>query len=146
MKRLIEQLLKFGVVGVLAFFIDYGLMVLLTEVFSVDYLLSATLSFVVSVVFNYLASMRYVFRHREGLSRRREFIIFVVLSVVGLGLNDVFMWLGTSVASVDYRITKIVVTVLVAIYNFVTRKIFLDAGDEGPLEQEIAARETKGHS
>lgn len=143
MKRLIEQLLKFGVVGVLAFFIDYGLMVLLTEVFSVDYLLSATISFVVSVVFNYVASMRYVFRHREGLSRRREFIIFVVLSVVGLGLNDAFMWLGTSVASIDYRITKIAVTVLVAIYNFVTRKIFLDAGDEGPLEQEIAAEEER---
>ncbi|TJW12389.1 GtrA family protein [Parvibacter caecicola] len=141
MKRLIEQLLKFGVVGVLAFFIDYGLMVLLTEAFSVDYLISATVSFVVSVVFNYLASMRYVFRHREGLTRRREFALFVVLSVVGLLLNDVLMWLGTDLASIDYRITKIAVTFLVAVYNFVTRKVFLDAGAQGPAEQEIAARE-----
>lgn len=142
-KRLIEQLLKFGVVGVLAFFIDYGLMVLLTELFSVDYLISATISFVVSVVFNYCASMRYVFRHREGLTRRREFVIFVVLSVVGLLLNDALMWLGTSLALIDYRITKIVVTFLVAVYNFVTRKVFLDAGTEGPIEQEIAQREER---
>ena len=32
--------------------------------------------------------MKYVFAHKEGMSRRREFIIFVVLSVIGLVLND----------------------------------------------------------
>ena len=31
---------------------------------------------------------------------------------------------------VDYRLTKIVVTAIVMVWNFVTRKIFLDAGDE----------------
>ncbi|MEG2864143.1 MAG: GtrA family protein, partial [Eggerthellaceae bacterium] len=66
MKKLIAQLMKFGVVGVIAFVIDYGLLVFLTEVFNIDYLLSATISFIVSVVFNYVASMRYVFSHREG--------------------------------------------------------------------------------
>ena len=63
MKKLIAQLMKFGVVGVIAFIIDYGLMVILTELLHMNYLISATLSFTVSVIFNYLASMRYVFRH-----------------------------------------------------------------------------------
>lgn len=121
--------MKFGIVGVIAFVIDYGLMVLLTELCGVDYLLSATISFTVSVVFNYVASMRYVFTHKEGMSRRREFIIFIVLSVIGLGLNDVFMWLGTGVLQVDYRITKLVATAIVMVWNFVTRKMFLDAGE-----------------
>ena len=80
-KKLIAQLMKFGVVGVIAFIIDYGLLALLTEVFGVNYLVSATISFTASVIFNYLASMRYVFTHKEGMSRRREFIIFVTLSV-----------------------------------------------------------------
>ncbi|MEG0473613.1 MAG: GtrA family protein, partial [Solibacillus sp.] len=92
MKKLIAQLMKFGVVGVIAFIIDYGLLIFLTEVFGIDYLVSATISFIVSVVFNYVASMRYVFSHRAGMSRRREFIIFVVLSVLGLIINDVGMW------------------------------------------------------
>ena len=87
MKKLIAQIMKFGVVGVIAFAIDYGLLALLTEVFGVNYLVSATVSFTVSVVFNYVASMRYVFRHKEGMSRRREFVIFVVLSVIGLAIN-----------------------------------------------------------
>ena len=129
MKKLFQQLMKFGVVGVIAFVIDYGLMVVLTELFGVEYLLSATISFTVSVVFNYLASMRYVFTHKEGLSRRREFTIFVVLSVVGLGINDLLMFLGTSLAGISYLITKIFATAVVMVYNFVTRKKFLDAGD-----------------
>ena len=86
--------MKFGVVGVIAFCIDYGILALLTEVFGVNYLVSATISFTVSVVFNYVASMRYVFTHKEGMSKRREFIIFVVLSVIGLGINNLCMWAG----------------------------------------------------
>lgn len=128
MKRLLEQIMKFGIVGIIAFFIDYGLMILLTELFNVDYLLSATISFTVSVIFNYLASMRYVFSHKEGMSRRREFIIFVVLSVIGLGINDALMWLGTDLIGIDYRITKIAATAVVMVWNFVTRKKFLDGG------------------
>ena len=37
-----------------------------------NYLVSATISFTASVVFNYAASMRYVFTHKEGMSRRRD--------------------------------------------------------------------------
>lgn len=129
MKKLFAQFMKFGVVGVIAFVIDYGLMIFLTEVFGVPYLISATISFAVSVIFNYVASMRYVFKRKDDMSRRREFIIFIILSVIGLGLNDLFMWLLVDFATIDYRISKIVVTFLVAIWNFVTRKIFLEAHD-----------------
>ena len=126
MKKLIAQLMKFGVVGVIAFIIDFGVMVFLTEVFAVPYLISTTIAFTVSVIFNYVASMRYVFVRKDDMSRRREFIIFVLLSVIGLVLNDVFMWLLVDFFFIDYRISKIITTVLVAIWNFVSRKIFLE--------------------
>lgn len=128
-KKLIAQFMKFGIVGVLAFIIDYGLMILLTEAFGVPYLASTTISFIVSVIFNYVASMRYVFKRKDDMSRRREFIIFVALSVIGLVINDVFMWLMTDQLFIDYRLSKIVVTFIVAVWNFVTRKIFLEAHD-----------------
>ncbi len=137
MKKLIAQFAKFGVVGGIAFLIDYGVMVLLTEVFGVNYLVSATISFIVSVVFNYLASMRYVFTHKEDMSRRREFIIFIVLSVIGLGLNDLCMWFFTGLLGISYLISKIIATAIVMVYNFITRKIFLDAGDQ-PVPEQIA--------
>lgn len=129
MKKLLAQFMKFGVVGVIAFVIDYGLLALLTELFGINYLVSATISFTASVVFNYVASMRYVFTHKEGMSRRREFVIFVVLSVVGLLINNGCMWAGVELLGVHYLLTKIVATAIVMIWNFVTRKIFLDAGE-----------------
>lgn len=129
LEKLIKQFMKFGVVGVIAFFIDYGLLALLTELFGINYLVSATISFTVSVIFNYIASMRYVFTHKEDMSRRREFIIFVVLSVIGLLLNNLIMWAGVELAGIHYLIVKIGATAVVMVWNFVTRKIFLDAGD-----------------
>ena len=129
MRKLLEQIVKFGIVGVIAFAIDFGVLVFLTEVFHLDPVVSATISFIVSVVFNYVASMRYVFSHREGMSRRREFVIFVVLSAAGLAINDGLMWAGTAFTPIDYRFIKIFATAVVMVWNFVTRKIFLE-GDE----------------
>ncbi|MEY8562906.1 GtrA family protein [Eggerthellaceae bacterium 3-80] len=129
MQKLIAQIMKFGVVGLIAFCIDYGLMVFLTEVVSLNYLISATISFTASVIFNYLASMRYVFRHKAGMSRRKEFVIFVILSVLGLGINNGCMWIGVELFGISYLVVKIVATAVVMVWNFVTRKKFLDAGD-----------------
>ena len=53
-------------------------------------------------------------------------VIFVVLSVIGLAINDALMWAGTELASFDYRLVKIVATAVVMVWNFVTRKIFLE--------------------
>ena len=53
MKKLIEQIMKFGLVGVFCFVIDYGLMIFLTEVFGISYLISSGISFSVSVIVNY---------------------------------------------------------------------------------------------
>ena len=128
MKKLLAQIMKFGVVGVIAFIIDYGLLALLTEAFGINYLVSATISFTASVIFNYLASMRYVFTHKEGMSRRREFAIFVALSVAGLIINNACMWAGVELFGIHYLITKIGATFIVMVWNFVTRKIFLDGG------------------
>ena len=129
MKKLIAQFMKFGVVGVIAFFIDYGLLAFCTEVLNINYLVSATIGFTVSVVFNYLASMRYVFTHKEDMSRTREFVIFVVLSIAGLLINNACMWAGVELLHIHYLIVKIGATAVVMVWNFVTRKIFLDAGN-----------------
>lgn len=138
MRQLVAQFMKFGMVGALAFAIDFGVMVALTELASLDPVVSATVSFIVSVLFNYAASMRYVFKHRVGMSRRRELAIFVALSVVGLGINDALMWAGTELAAFDYRLVKIVATAVVMVWNFVTRKIFLE-DHGGPASQTEAS-------
>jgi putative flippase GtrA len=130
LKKLVAQFLKFGVVGVIATGIDFGVMIFLTEVFGVDPVISSGISFCTSTVFNYLASMRFVFRHREDLSKRREFIIFVVLSLIGLGLNQLIMWGGTTVLGERwYVLVKVLATGVVMLWNFFSRKHWLDADE-----------------
>ena len=129
MQKLLAQIMKFGVVGVIATVIDFGIMNLLHYGLGLNILIANTSGFIVSLIFNYVASMKYVFAHKEGMSRRREFAIFVVLSVIGLGLNNGCMWAGVEFLGIHYLIVKIGATFIVMVWNFVTRKIFLDAGD-----------------
>ncbi len=135
MGKLIQQFLKFGVVGVIAFVIDYGVLMLLSQVFGMDPVLAAGISFCVSVIFNYLASMRYVFTHREDLSRGREFVIFIVLSAIGLVINEICMAAGVAVlgtSALMVTVTKLFATAVVMVWNFVSRKKWLDGGEQIP--------------
>lgn len=130
MHKLIAQIMKFGVVGFIAFFIDYGVLMVLSQLFGIDPVLAAGVSFCVSVVFNYVASMRFVFTHKEGVSKQREFIIFIVLSVIGLGINELCMIAGAGVlgtSALAVTVTKVFATAVVMVWNFVSRKKLLDA-------------------
>ena len=57
MKKLIEQLMKFGIVGVIAFIIDWGILNLLVGLFHMHNVLAATISFIISLIFNYVATI-----------------------------------------------------------------------------------------
>lgn len=130
MKKLILQMVKFGAVGFLCFFIDYGIMLLLTELAGVNYLISCCISFSVSVIVNYLLSMHFVFAAKANMKKRTQFVIFVILSVIGLGLNQLFMWLFVDLVHIPYQIAKLAVTAIVMLFNFVTRKVFLEEKEQ----------------
>ena len=122
-------MIKFGFVGFLCFFIDWGIMVFLTEVFGINPLISSTISFTVSVTVNYILSVTFVFETDKNANKGSQFVIFVLLSIVGLGVNELCMWLGTDLLGIHYMITKVGATAVVMVYNFITRKIFIEKTD-----------------
>ncbi len=122
---MVFQLLKFAIVGIIAAFVDVGVLVFLKELFSVDVLIASAVSFSVSVTVNYILSMAFVFKSKKQ-SKVKEFIIFVLLSIGGLGLNQLILWIGVTFTSVYYLVIKFLAMVIVPIYNFITRKIFLE--------------------
>lgn len=126
MKNLIKQLFRFGVVGGIAFLIDYCVLFVCTEYFGIYYLVSSFISFTVSTVFNYIASVKWVFDVDQKKSQSRNFIIFIVFSVMGLGINQFIMWFGVEHMHLYYMLVKIGATAIVMIFNFVTRKMFLE--------------------
>ncbi len=126
MKKLFEQIIKFGIVGGLAFLIDYGIMVLCKEVFKFDVLVAAGFGFTVSVIFNYIASVKWVFNVNENNSKSKQFITFIIFSIIGLIITEIIMYIGTDIMKISYLIVKVGATLIVMVFNFITRKLFLE--------------------
>ena len=125
-KNLLLQMFKFLLVGGLAFVIDYVTLIICKEVFKIDVLISAAIAFTVSVIFNYILSVKWVFDVDKNKSEKKNFIIFIVFSVIGLGLTELIMWFGVDILNISYLIVKIIATAIVMVFNFVTRKLFLE--------------------
>lgn len=84
------------------------------------------MSFIISVTVNYVLSVRYVFNINEDNATLRNWLLFVIFSVIGLFLTEIIMKIGVDVYSLNYMITKVGATIIVRVYNFVTRKVFLE--------------------
>jgi len=126
-KALFLQIFKFGLVGGSAFIIDYGIMILLTDVLHINYLVSTTMSFSVSVIYNYILSTKWVFDDTKKHSGAEKFVVFLILSIIGLGINELLMYLSVDKLAIDHKLAKIGVTAIVMVYNFITRKLFLES-------------------
>lgn len=126
LKKIISQMFRFGIIGVISTAIDFALLYLFTNVFRIYYLLSATLSFSLSLIFNYIFNMRFVFKRKEHMKRQIECIVFVLLSLIGLGINAFLMWILVEYIHVFYMAAKVLATAVVMVWNFVSRKVFLE--------------------
>lgn len=126
MKDLIKQVLRFGIVGGLAFLIDFITLYICTDFLGIYYLISSFISFSVSTIFNYIASVNWVFNVNEKNSKSKNFVFFVVFSIIGLIINQIIMWFSVEIIGLYYLLAKIISTVIVMIFNFITRKEFLE--------------------
>lgn len=125
-RKLLLQIFKFGFVGGLAFVIDYICLIFCHEVLNLKVLISSAIAFTISVIFNYILSIYWVFDVNKEKSKTRNFIIFIIFSIIGLILTEIIMWLGTDIMNISYLIVKIIATAIVMVFNFITRKIFLE--------------------
>lgn len=125
-RNLIKQIIKFGIIGAIAFLIDYSLLYICTEFFGIYYLTSSIISFTISVIFNYIASVKWVFEVDNEQNKTYQFILFIIMSIIGLIINQVIMWLTVEKLMIYYMISKLIATFIVMVWNFVTRKIFLE--------------------
>ena len=124
--KIFIQIFKFVIIGGIAFAIDSSLLYIFTEYFNIYYLFSSILSFSISVIFNYIASVKWVFDVDQEKSKTNNIILFIVMSILGLLINQVIMWFAVEKLALYYMISKIIATFVVMVWNFVTRKIFLE--------------------
>jgi putative flippase GtrA len=147
MNKLMEQIMKFGVVGVVCFLIDFVITMVVSTLLrsgagmdtGTAALIGAFFGFTISVIINYILSMRFVFVPKENISKDKSFVAFVILSLIGMLINSIllFVFIDILYGNVVFLrkvlseesmniIAKIFATVIVMVYNFITRKIFLE--------------------
>ena len=121
----IVQFLRYGVTGTIAFLVDFVSLYVLTEYCSLHYLISAAIAFLLSAVVNYLLSISWVFNRSRKDKPMLVLSVFILIGLIGFGLTELLMWLFTDVVSLHYLLSKIVASALVALWNFVARRTFI---------------------
>lgn len=137
--KLAKQLVNFGIAGLLAFVLELLCFdILANRLFPITpviknlshdahTLIANPIAFSISVVFNYVLSLKFVFKKRTDVNGGQVFKIFVILNIIALGLNELLMLLFVDVLfNMDNMLAKILATALVMIYNFISRKIFVE--------------------
>ena len=96
---LIAQLAKFGVVGGVAYVVDVGLFNLLSYVGSPPLLdgqplLAKVASTGVATVVAWLGNRYWTFRHNRRPDRAREFVLYLVMCMIGLLIALSCLWVS----------------------------------------------------
>lgn len=119
------QIIRYFISGGIAAVVDFGLLYLLTEFFGLYYLWSAVISFSVGLLITYLFSITWIFNQRRISNRWIELLIFSVIGVVGLLLTYLFMQYFTEVINLHYMLSKVLTTIIVFFWNFLTKRFVL---------------------
>lgn len=120
-----NQFARYVVVGGVAFVIDFGSLYALTEFAGLHYLTSAAVAFLAGLVTNYWLSRIWVFDRRTTQNATLEFVVFAVIGVIGLGLNEAIIWFAAEKLGLYYMIAKAISSGLVLVWNFGARKFLL---------------------
>ena len=133
--KLKEQIIRFSFIGVLCFIIDIGTYVFMLYL-NLDYILSGLIGYVLSLIVNYSLNMKYVFVKNTNMSKKIELITYILLSIIGIILNEVILYISYNFL-VDFNrgilnnkrieiISKVFSIGVTTIYNFISRKVIFD--------------------
>lgn len=119
------QFFRYIFVGGAAFIVDFVSLFAFTDLLGIYYLTSAAMAFTLGLIANYALSISWVFNNRTLDNMWSEFTVFAIIGVIGLGLNELFIWFFTDFVDIYYLISKIIAAALILSWNFIARKLVL---------------------
>lgn len=117
------QLFRYVFVGGTAFIVDFGFLYFFSDICGIYYLISAVLSFIISVLVNYIMSTKWVFNQDNIDNRLVEFNLFILISTIGLVFTEILLYFFTDVIGLYYLISKIISAIIVLFWNFLARRV-----------------------
>ncbi len=118
------QLIRYGLVGVVAACVDTGTLLVLANVLGVDYLIAGTVGFILGTIVNYAISVTWVFQRTS--QPYVEMALFALIGAAGLVVNDLTLWAGQTWFDLDLLWAKVLAIIVGFLWNFILRKILFD--------------------
>ena len=116
---------RYLLAGSLTFLADFLVLILLTEFAGFNYLWSNLVGVFVGIVVSYLLCIKWVFLNRRYNQVALELPLFVMTCLVGVLVNELMLWLLVEFVDIYYLTSKIIVTAVIFVFNFLLKKTLL---------------------
>lgn len=127
--NIIIQLFRYVFVGGTAFVVDFFFLYFFSDICGIYYLISAVLSFIISVLVNYVMSTKWVFNQDNIENKVLEFNLFILISTIGLVFTEILLYFFTDICGIYYLFSKIISAVIVLFWNFLARRVMFYGKD-----------------
>lgn len=117
MKHVARKFVKFGIVGSTGVVIDFAVTWLLKEQLHINAYVANSAGFVCAATNNWLLNRIWTFRSRNP-QLIRQYLLFMLISVIGLGLNNLVVWFCSEVVGMNFYLAKLVAVGVVMFWNF----------------------------
>jgi putative flippase GtrA len=114
---LVWEFLKFCIVGSSGMVIDFGSTWLLKEKLRINKYFANSTGFILAATSNYLLNRYWTF-HSENTKVVTEYFSFVLISVIGLGINNLVVYVLTEKVKLNFYISKLFAVGAVTLWNF----------------------------
>ena len=117
MEILFLKFLKFGAVGFSGTFIDFFFTWLCKEKFKFNKFVANSIGFVIAATTNYFLNRIWTFKsHNPEVGR--EYTVFFLISLVGLGLNNLIIYMLNEKLKINFYMAKVFAIGVVMVWNF----------------------------
>lgn len=99
--------------------------------------------FLVGLAFNYIFSVLFVYKEKGNSKTMGGFLLFSLLSAGGLAIHLLGMYLGYDLLHINEWIVKIILTAVVLVYNYITRKVLIFRKKPSGKEKKEQKNETE---
>ncbi|HBG58403.1 GtrA family protein [Proteiniphilum sp. UBA1028] len=123
MIEFIGKFFKFGVVGLSGTVIDFFFTWLCKEKLKWNKFISNSVGFTLAAVSNYVFNRIWTFESNNP-QVGREFLSFFLVSLIGLLMNNIFLYLFHEKAKLNFYLSKAFAIALVTIWNFLANYLF----------------------
>jgi putative flippase GtrA len=93
-EHIIRELGKFGVVGAVSFAVDFAIYNTLTYEAHMETITAGTISMIIAATIAFVGNRLWTWRHRERTSLRREYGLYFLFNLVGLGITDACLFIS----------------------------------------------------